>query len=168
MLTIKPIKPTQVAAAKQIIAQVAGRIFEPHKTTEEFAAILESEHELDDLDHIEQVYGQGKGLFLAVEDEKRLVGIGAIKPLEGQTAELKRIWLLEEYHGRGIGYRLVTRLLEFASEAGYRRVVLQTSLEQVRALAFYRRLGFVEITPYYQTPWDDEIFMGLELDMNLI
>ena len=164
MITITPLKAAQVADAKNVIAQVAGRIFEPQKTTEEFAASLEGEHELEDVDNFEQVYGGEKGLFLAVEDNGRLVGTGAIKPLDGQTAELKRIWLLEDYHGRGIGYRLVTRLLKFAGDAGFRRVVLQTSLESARALTLYRGLGFVDIPPYYETPWEDEIFLGMDLE----
>jgi len=61
---------------------------------------------------------------------------------------LKRLWLLEEYHGQGIGFRLVARLLDFARAQGYKSVWLETSPEQERAIAFYRELGFHTIPGY--------------------
>jgi putative acetyltransferase len=58
------------------------------------------------------------------------------------------MWLSEEFHGRGIGYTLINQLFDFARAHGYRRVVLQTSRKQTRALAFYARVGFYEIHSY--------------------
>jgi ribosomal protein S18 acetylase RimI-like enzyme len=56
------------------------------------------------------------------------------------------------------------RLFEFARQAGYRRVCLQTSLQQQRAIAFYKRIGFVEVPPYNELPYDDDI--SLEINLN--
>ena len=77
-----------------------------------------------------------------------LIGSGAIRKLDSQTAEFKRMWLLESHHGQGIGYQVITRLFEFAQTKGYDRVRLQTGSEQARAFAFYKRLGFYEIASY--------------------
>jgi ribosomal protein S18 acetylase RimI-like enzyme len=168
MLSIEPIQPSQIQAARLVIAAVAGRMFEPDMSTEEFTAVLDADHELDDLDDLPGQYEGQYGLFLVAVDDGRVVGTAAIRALDGmpetQTAELRRIWLLEEYHGQGVASHMVSQLFAFARMAGYRRVVLQTSIEQQRALAFYRKLGFSEIPPYYQTPWEGEIFMGRELD----
>lgn len=57
------------------------------------------------------------------------------------------MWLLEPYQGQGIGYRLWLELRAFALSAGYRRIRLTTDDENVRARAFYERLGFVRMTP---------------------
>ena len=81
--------------------------------------------------------------------------------MDGETVELKRMWLLEEYHGQGIGYRLIQQLFAFARENGYLRVRLQTSPNQTRALNFYRKLGFYQIPCYNDDT--DEISMEIKL-----
>jgi len=155
MIKILPIQPHQVPAAKQVISAVAQRIFEPDKSPQEFEEILADEHELVDVDDFEQVYCAPHGLFLVVLDDDKVVGTGAIKPLAVEIAELKRLWLLEEYHGQGIGYCVVMRLFEFARQQGYKKIRLQTDTIQIRALSFYKRLGFVEIPSYQYNEYDD-------------
>jgi putative acetyltransferase len=164
MITIAPIQSHQIAAAKMVITAVAQRIFEPEKSSDEFATILDQEHELQDLDQVQQVYDGQKAIFLVVLDDGRVVGTGAIKQYNKQTAELKRMWLLEEYHGKGIGYKVVMRLFEFARQVGYKRICLQTSLQQKRAIAFYKHIGFVEIPFYSEQLYDDDISMGITLN----
>lgn len=163
MLTIVPIQPHQIEAAKSIIAAVAQRIFEPDLSPQEFLRVLIEEHELDDVDQVSKVYAEDGGLFLVVLDDGKVIGTGAIRKLENNLAELKRLWLLEPYHGRGIGYRVVSQLFDFARQHGYQRLVLQTSLQQQRAIAFYRRLGFVEAPAYNELPYDDDISMEIRL-----
>ena len=70
--------------------------------------------------------------------------MGAIRRLDAQAAELRRMWLLEAYHGQGIGYRLLQELMAFARGQGYQRMVLMTGVVQERAICFYQRVGFVE------------------------
>ncbi len=148
MITIAYLQPHQVKDAKRLIAAVAQRIYYPDKTPEYFYDVLEEEGELKDIDDFQQVYDQNRGLFLVVLDDGKLVGTGALKRMDKATAELKRLWLLEEYQGRGIGYQVVMRLFEFARENRYPVIRLQTSPEQIRAISFYKRLGFREIKPY--------------------
>jgi len=85
-----------------------------------------------------------------------------VRRLDANTAELKRMWLLEEYHGRGIGFELITRLFAFAGAQGYQRIVLQTEEKQARALSFYRRLGFQEIPSYNKKKGNLSMGIGLE------
>ena len=64
-----------------------------------------------------------------------IIGTGAIRKLEGDLCELKRLWLLTEYHGQGLGYRMLRELLAFARETGYQRIRLETDpVAQRRAL----------------------------------
>jgi putative acetyltransferase len=161
MIEILPLQPGQVADAKYVISAVAQRIFEPGKSPEDFAEVLATEHELDDVDNFQQEYMTAGGLFLVVLDDGRVVGTGAIRRLEQGVAELKRIWLLEPYHGRKIGYRVVSMLLDFARRQGYGLVRLSTSQQQVRAINFYKRVGFYEI-PARDDEWDD-VWMELKL-----
>jgi len=64
------------------------------------------------------------------------------------------MWLLEAYHGQGIGYRLIQQLIYFARQNRYDHIRLQTSPEQTRALVFYRKVGFYEI-PCYNDELDE-------------
>ena len=55
------------------------------------------------------------------------------------------MWLLEDFHGKGIGYCMMQRLLDFARQIGYKSIRLQTGIEQERAIKFYHRIGFCEV-----------------------
>lgn len=161
MINILPIQPRQIEDAKYIISAVAQRIFEPDKTVQYFYDVLEEERELHDVDNFQQEYVDNRGLFLVVMDDKKLVGTGAIKKLEENIAELKRLWLIEEYHGQRIGYQVVSQLLDFARAHGYEKVRLQTSQKQERAVRFYKQFGFYEIPSYRESMDDISMEMGL-------
>ena len=161
MINITPIQPHQITDAKYVISAVAQRIFVPEKTTQEFYDILEHEGELNDVDNYQQTYVENRGLFLVVLDGDKLVGTGGIKKLEDNIAELKRLWLLEEYHRQKIGYQVVARLLDFARKYEYKKVRLQTSQRQKRAIQFYTDLGFREIPSYRESM--DNISMEIKL-----
>ena len=163
MITIAPIKDEQIMAARRVIAGVAQRIFEPEKSSDEFADSLDDEHELKDMDDLRHFYDGQSGVFLVALDGEKVVGTGALRPLAGQAAELKRLWLLEDYHGQKIGYRLVMQLFEFAQRVGYRQIFLQTSLQQQRAIEFYRQIGFVDVPDYIPLAYDDDISLGITL-----
>jgi putative acetyltransferase len=161
MIEIASLKPHQVTDAKHMISAVAQRIYYPGKTPQFFYDVLEEEGELHDVDDFQQVYVNNDGLFLVVLDDQRVVGSGALKRIDQEIAELKRLWLLEEYHGQGIGYRVVMHLFDFAREKGYSRIRLQTGEVQARAVKFYKKLGFYEIESYHESM--DNISMEIKL-----
>jgi putative acetyltransferase len=134
---------------------VAAGIFEPDHPAATF--VNRHTEALADVDDYERQYGPPDGRFLVALDGEEIVGTGALRRIDDETAELRRMWLLEAYHGQGIGYRLVLELFTFARGAGYRRVRLSTSAVQERAIRFYERLGFYPIPPYRDT--DDEVFL---------
>lgn len=161
MIQIAPINPDQVAAAKNVIYDVAHNIFAPEQALDEFRLSPDGKHWLDDVDQYQEIYSNSCGLFLVALDGEKVVGTGAIHRLKEDVAELKRIWLLEQYHGQKIGYRVVSMLLDFARQHGYRSVYLETSPQQKQAISFYKKMGFDEIaSPYADT---DEISMELTL-----
>ncbi|HOU42577.1 MAG TPA: GNAT family N-acetyltransferase [Promineifilum sp.] len=156
---IRPMQPADLDDAKRVILSVAAPMFGPDDP-EGFIARWWTL--LTDVDDWPRVYGPPRGTFLVALDGERFIGTGAIRPLDETTAELKRLWLLEAYHGRGIGYRITQELLAFARAAGYQRVWLITDrVEQGRAIRFYERLGFHDIPPYNDS--EDTMFMELLL-----
>lgn len=162
MIEIRRVKPNEASAAKRVIYRVAHEIFNDPRSLEESITYHESRAELKDMDNIQRNYFDNGGIFLIMLDDGQPVGTGAIRKLKDDICELKRLWLLTDYHGRGLGYRMLQELFSFAREKGYRRIWLQTdALYQARALDFYRRIGFYEIPRY--TDRTDDIAMEMPL-----
>lgn len=77
------------------------------------------------------------------------LGIVGLKPLAAGIAEIKRLYVVPEARGTGLGRRLLDRALADALALGYERVRLDSHRPtMMAAIALYRRLGFVEIPPY--------------------
>jgi putative acetyltransferase len=162
MINIRRIKPHEVPFAKELIYRVAHRVFQDTRPLEESIAFYESKGTLDDMDDIQRTYFENEGSFLVMTDEDRIIGTGAIRKLDHAICELKRVWLLFEYHGKGLGYRMIQELLRFAREKGYQRVRLETDRDsQSRAYELYKRLGFYEIPRYNDN--EDDIAMEMIL-----
>jgi putative acetyltransferase len=87
----------------------------------------------------------GSGSFLVVYRDGAPVGCGAVRRLDDETAELKRMYVVTPERGRGLGRRLVSALEAEAQALGARRLVLETGTRQTAALALYRATGFREI-----------------------
>jgi putative acetyltransferase len=82
------------------------------------------------------------------------VGCVALRAIDATRCEMKRMFVLPEYHGRGVGRALGEAVLATGRAAGYRTMLLDTSIRQAEAQALYRRLGFREVAPYYELSED--------------
>jgi ribosomal protein S18 acetylase RimI-like enzyme len=64
-------------------------------------------------------------------------------------AEVKRLYVVPEARGCGIGRMLLSRIIDDAQEKGYERIRLDSHRQSMTtAIAMYRSLGFFEIPPY--------------------
>ena len=149
MINIRPIQLQDITPAKRVIYRVAHQLFHDMRPLEESIAALESEGRLHDMDDFQRTYFENDGIFLVMTDQDQVIGTGAIRKIDNEACELKRLWLLFEYHGQGLGYRMMQELLAFAREKGYARIRLETDRnDQSRAYGFYKRLGFYDIPRY--------------------
>jgi putative acetyltransferase len=163
MIEIRPIQPDEWETAKQIVYLISHVLFKDPRPLEESIAYRESQGALQDMDDIQKYYFDKDGVFLVMTDDNRIIGMGAIRRLEDNICELRRLWLLIEYHGKGLGYRLMMELLRYAREMGYEKMRLETAPRFLtRATAFYRRLGFYEI-PAYEIIHPNDIAMEMIL-----
>jgi putative acetyltransferase len=162
MYTIRRIKTDEVTAARHLIYSVAHEVFKDMRPLEESMAYYDSKGVLDDMDDIQKEYFDARGIFLVMVDGDRIIGTGAVKKLDADICELKRLWFLKEYRGKGLGYRMIQELLAFARRQGYQRMRLETDSDaQSQAMKFYERLGFYEIPRYSQH--EDETALELIL-----
>lgn len=160
MIEIRPIQPHEVAEAKLVVFTVAFELFGGADTLEESIAKFSAQGKLSEMDDVQKNYFDNGGTFLVTVDDGRIIGTGAIRRLEEGVCELKRMWLLTEYHGQGLGYRMMQELFKSARERGYKVMRLETDRAvQTRAVNFYRKLGFYEIPRFGDDPDD----MGMEM-----
>jgi putative acetyltransferase len=84
------------------------------------------------------------GVFLVIRDEAgRAVGCGGIARFDDTRGEVKRMYVVPEARGLGLGKHLLAELESQARAFGYTRLVLETGDRQEAALALYLRAGFV-------------------------
>jgi putative acetyltransferase len=162
MIELRPIIPDEIAEAKFVIFKVAHEIFREAITLEESIALYSAQGKLQEMNDVQRNYFDNGGTFLVLTDDDRIIGTGAIRYLEPGVCELKRLWLLTEYHGQGLGYRMMMDLISFARSKGYKVMRLETdNVVQRRAVEFYKRLGFHEIPRFGDDP--DDIGMEMHL-----
>lgn len=113
-----------------------------------------------------QEVAPGRGAFLVVYLDGAPVGCGAVRRLDEQTGELKRMYVAPAARGTGLGRRLVDALEAEARALGLRRLVLETGTRQHAAIALYRATGFEPIPLYgeYLGSPDTSICLGKALE----
>jgi putative acetyltransferase len=160
MPEIYPLQTDQAAEARRVIYAVAHALFRDRPSLEETIAHYQASWPLPDVLDFQQHYVENGGAFLVLVDGERIIGTGALRFLADGVGEIKRLWLLPEFQGQGLGYRLMLALIAAAREKGYHTLRLETSPAcQPRAVAFYRQMGFREIPRYGDDPDD----IGMEL-----
>ena len=82
-----------------------------------------------------------KNALICYENEVA-VGIGAYKEYDSETAEIKRMYTLPEYRGKGIAKVILTELELWAKEEGYQFSILETGYLQKDAIGLYQKLGY--------------------------
>ncbi|MGL2965633.1 GNAT family N-acetyltransferase [Flavobacterium sp. XGLA_31] len=89
-----------------------------------------------------------KNALIAYDDQKA-VGIGAYKEYDSNTVEIKRMYTLPEYRGKGIAKTILTSLEHWAQEEDYAISILETGSMQTDAIGLYQKLGY-EITENFE------------------
>lgn len=100
--------------------------------------------------------------FWCLFDENKMIGTVAVSELNQTSCELKSLYLLEQYHSMGYGKKLLVHAIENAKKSGYRKMYLDSLSTSEKALALYRKTGFVDTEKYNSSIYSD-IFMVLDL-----
>jgi GNAT superfamily N-acetyltransferase len=94
------------------------------------------------------------GAFLLLEEDGSTVACGGLRTLDGAEGlgEVKRMYVVPAARRRGHARRLLGALEAAATEAGLRRLRLDTNAQQPEALELYAACGYAEIPDYNGSP----------------
>lgn len=136
---IQPIQPEQDAAIARIIRSVGA----------EYGAIGEGFGPSDaEVAAMSQYYREeNASRYLVATLNGEVVGGCGIASFAGsrKTCELKKLFLLNQGRGLGMGKALTMQCLQYAREQGYTQCYLDTLSGMQAAIALYEKLGFVHL-----------------------
>ncbi len=110
-------------------------------------------------------YAPPNGRLLLALSGPVAVGCVAVRPLEPEICEMKRLFVRPGHRGQGIGKILVDRIVQEARGIGYRAMRLDAIRTMEAAVRLYASMGFREIPPYRFNPIEGAVYMELSLDV---
>jgi GNAT superfamily N-acetyltransferase len=111
--------------------------------------------------------GEAGGVLLLARVDRAPAGLGGVRHLDGEVAEVKSMYVFPAHRGIGLGRRILTELEQIAAENGCRAVRLDTSDYLVEAIGLYRSAGYSEVPAYNENPkaslWFERSLAGAQL-----
>lgn len=94
-----------------------------------------------------------------------VIACGCFKAHSPSTIELKRMFVIPAFRGKGIASRMVHELEKWAQEQAYQNAILETGTGQPQAIALYRKLGYTDIPHFGEFPEESRsVCLGKELE----
>jgi putative acetyltransferase len=135
-IEIRTIKPTDNKAIASIIRD----------TLTEFKANRPGTVYYDPTtDSLSEVFQKPGSIYYVVLFEHSIIGGAGIYPSAGlpeDTCELVKMYLRPVARGKGLGKLLIEKCLEFAKDAGYKKIYLETLPELKKAIHVYEKFNF--------------------------
>ena len=98
------------------------------------------------------------GVLLLARVHGEPAGLGGVRHLDTEVAEVKSMYVAPGFRGTGLGREILSRLDEIALEHGCRAVRLDTSDYLTPAVGLYRSAGYREVPAYNENPKADRWF----------
>ncbi|MEP1765097.1 MAG: GNAT family N-acetyltransferase [Sulfitobacter sp.] len=125
------------------LSPVEAKMMDLFYPTPKYAALMEA---------LQTEHARPQGIILLAELDGAPAGCAMTHALDAETSEIKRVFVAPKARGHGIAQKLMVALMDQARADGYRRAVLDTSVNLGPARALYTKLGFSERGPYQDIP----------------
>lgn len=139
-----------------ITANTAGEFAAAAMLFSEYAAAininLDFQHFEEELKTLQQMYAAPQGGIILCREAAAYIACVAVRKINDEVAELKRMFVQPQYQGRGIGKTLLENSLALARQCGYKKIRLDTLNYMHPAIELYKVYGFYEIPAYYHNP----------------
>jgi GNAT superfamily N-acetyltransferase len=108
-------------------------------------------------------YAPPAGRLLIAWEGGAAVGCVALRPLQGDACEMKRLYVRPIARGEQLGRQLALRVCQEARAIGYARLLLDTLASMSAARGLYLSLGFQSTEAYVFNPLPDAMYLALDL-----
>jgi putative acetyltransferase len=146
---------------EEALAQ-AKALFEEYAASLDFDLVFQNFQE--ELAGLPGDYAAPHGGLLLARHGDQVAGCVALRKIEGEICEMKRLYVRPAFRDLGIGRLLARAVIAAAKKRGYSRMRLDTVPAMKEAGALYESLGFRKISPYRHNPIPGAAFMELILE----
>jgi ribosomal protein S18 acetylase RimI-like enzyme len=119
---------------------------------------LTFQHFEEELSQLKSMYGLPLGAVILAKIDNDIVACVAIRNLENQIAELKRMFVKPAFRHQSIAQNLLHKATEFAIGTGYKSIRLDTLNTMTPAMNLYTKNGFKQIEAYYHNPLETAVY----------
>jgi putative acetyltransferase len=117
----------------------------------------------EELSKLESMYAHDTGGIILCKIDGTFIGCAAIRKIDNNACELKRMWVQLPYQKMGIGEKLLQQCIQLAKHLNYKEIRLDTLQRLQPAILLYKKYNFVETEAYYNNPNKDVVYMKLDL-----
>jgi ribosomal protein S18 acetylase RimI-like enzyme len=117
----------------------------------------------EELNSLPGAYTPPTGCLLLAISDQEFAGCVALRQLEKNICEMKRLFVRPQWRGTKLGRILAETIIQRARDGGYQFMRLDTLPSMDRARKLYSSLGFYEIEPYRFNPIAGTSFMEVKL-----
>ncbi len=114
---------------------------------------LPDNYSVSDIDNIPSDNNDGTAFVLLRYNV--VIGFVILRPITNDCIELKRLYLTSSEKGKGLGKFLLKRSINYAREANYKYIRLETTSKFKEAVSLYRKYGFVDLPDIKKAPGHD-------------
>ena len=139
----------------------AAKLFAEYATW--LAIDLSFQHFEEELASLKKMYAPPSGGIILCRENDEYIACVAVRSIDSDTAELKRMFVRPAYQQKGIGSVLMKKSIDLARQYGYKKMRLDTLNYMTAAMNLYKNSGFIEIGPYYHNPNPTAVYFELAL-----
>lgn len=121
----------------KMISDIQEKEFTIPITNETNACVLRAEEEF--------CYNDSYNFWYAVNDEGKILGSIGLKKINSHYGEIKKLFVIQDYRGKGVAQKLMDTLLQKALKHKFECLVLGTVDQFHAAHKFYEKCGFTPL-----------------------